>query len=229
MVRRVVDANVPADRASVPYLHVGDRRRDLAMIGDLDLGGIDHLSQRRHRAQLEGLPSLPKRISRSSSRSARSASTSSRRGPLLHDIDECLPAGERTRALVPPRGGRRPRRPSPSVRRQPHVEARADYVIAPRRRQAASARKQARPLAPAVTASPCASSTSSICQPRSRSPKLGPHLRRISIAEPRIRAQADTARAVPQQRVACDERAVCREPEQHLVLERAVDRLDARR
>ena len=55
MVRRVVDADVAADRPSVPDLHVANRGGHLREDGpgDIDLGGVDDLCQRRHRAQLE--------------------------------------------------------------------------------------------------------------------------------------------------------------------------------
>jgi hypothetical protein len=76
VVRRVCDADVAADRATVPYLHVADRRATSARIGArLDLGGADELRVGDHGADLEQAVRGEADRARSS-RSARSTRTS---------------------------------------------------------------------------------------------------------------------------------------------------------
>ena len=100
VIRRVVRANVAADRAPVPHLHVRDLRGHLCedRARDLHLGREHDLRIRRHRADLEGV--------------ARHGDSAQLVEPVqvdqrvrggrarLHDVDQRLASGERPRALV---------------------------------------------------------------------------------------------------------------------------------
>ena len=100
MVRRVVRADVAADRAAVAHLHVGDLGGDLGedRPGDVHLRRAHHLRVGRHRAE-------PQRVARDRDRAQLVEPVQvdehvRRGGARLHHVDERLAAGERPRALV---------------------------------------------------------------------------------------------------------------------------------
>ena len=77
MVGRVADADVSADRATIPHLDVGDRRATSARIGLATSTSDEAMSWVYVTiAPISSIPSEEKPIVRSSSRSARSTSTS---------------------------------------------------------------------------------------------------------------------------------------------------------
>ena len=100
MVRRVVGADVPADRPAVADLHVGDLRSDLADDrAGARLGALDQVGDRGHRADVEAAVDAeldPPQILERGEIDDRLG----RGGARLHDVDERLSAREDAGALV---------------------------------------------------------------------------------------------------------------------------------
>ena len=100
VVRRVVRADVAADRAAIPHLHVGDRRADLAEDRPrLRLRRGHELGVRRHRADRQrpvGCELDPAQLVEP----VEVDEHVGRRRARLHDVDQRLPAGERAGAVV---------------------------------------------------------------------------------------------------------------------------------
>ena len=100
MVRRVVDADVSAERPPVPDLDVRHRRGDLGedRSAHLDLGRAHDRGERRHRADLErraGDGDRPELVE-----IGEVDQHVGRGGPLLHDVDERLAPREGTCPVV---------------------------------------------------------------------------------------------------------------------------------
>ena len=100
VVRRVVHADVAAERPAVSHLDVGHGGRDLGedRPRHVHLGGADQRGQRRHGADLERRPGDGDRAELVEPREV--DEHVGRGGPLFHHVDQRLAACERTRPVV---------------------------------------------------------------------------------------------------------------------------------
>ena len=102
MIRGVVDTDVAANRAPVPDLDVGDRRRHLGedRPGHFDLGRGDHLRVRDHGAELESGLVGRERDGAQLGEISEIDEHIGRGSPGLHDVDERLAPCEGTCPVV---------------------------------------------------------------------------------------------------------------------------------
>ena len=100
MVRRIVRADVAADRAAVAHLHVGDLGADLAEDRPRAcLGGLDDVGVGRHRAELERAVGA-ELDSAELFQIGKIDEHVGRRGSRFHHVDQRLAACKRARTVV---------------------------------------------------------------------------------------------------------------------------------